>query len=171
MASTSVLCFTASFGHGRTSTVRSSCESASLTRLQNGHASNSYRMMGSLGTAPAGRAMHASSTLEPNGRRAMDAKPLVATSSVRFRGAAASPPPNTFRSGQRNESTDRAVGFSSSSAPAARVTRERRPVVPRDAFRGSRAATRPVVLSARAAMVAFRGVAGGHDGWRFIRER
>eukprot|EP00982_Pelagococcus_subviridis_P003442 26007-Pelagococcus_subviridis.AAC.2 len=40
-ASTSARCTRASFGHGRTSTDRSSCVSASRTLLQKGHASNS----------------------------------------------------------------------------------------------------------------------------------
>ena len=36
----------------------------------------------------------------------MEAKPLVATSKVRLRGAAASPPPNALRRGQRKLRTD-----------------------------------------------------------------
>ena len=95
--------------------------------------------------------MHASSTLDPKGSRAIDAKPLVATSSVRLRGAAASPPPNALRSGQRKLRTDCAVGLSSLE-PAARAVRRRRREAGRFAFRDGRTAAMPLGLSATAAM-------------------
>ena len=67
----------------------------------------------------------------PKGRREMDAKPLVATSRTRFRGAAASPPEKTFRRGHRKESALAGVkpdvtSASSSEAAARTTTREAR---------------------------------------------
>lgn len=64
--------------------------------LQKGHASNSATMSTCSGSVCL--SLDAEPAVVPNGSRDTDARPLVATSRPRLRGAAASPPESSMRS-------------------------------------------------------------------------